>query len=42
MTASEEPAYWVIVSSPDNFARSREICFTMQGVKSRHRKKAER
>jgi hypothetical protein len=42
MTAADQPAYWIIVSSPDNFARSREIGFTMQGIKTRHRKKAER
>jgi hypothetical protein len=42
MTAANQPAYWIIVSSPDNFARSREIGFTMQGIKTRHRKKAER
>src|SRR6478609_8400625 len=41
MTAANQPAYWIIVSSPDNFARSREIGFTMQGIKTRHRKKAE-
>lgn len=42
MMAADPPAYWIIVSSPENFARSREIGFTMQGIKSRHRKKAER
>jgi EVE domain len=42
MTEADQPAYWIIVSSPDNFARSREIGFTMQGIKTRHRKKAER
>ena len=37
-----EPTYWIIVGSPDNFARSRELGFTVQGIKSRHRKKAEK
>lgn len=43
MTASETgPSYWIIVGSTDNFARTRELGFTVQGMKSRHRKKAER
>jgi hypothetical protein len=33
---------WIIVGSPDNVARTRAIDFTMQGIKSRHRKKADR
>lgn len=37
-----DPTYWIIVGSPDNFARTRELGFTIQGLKSRHRKKAER
>ena len=37
-----DPAYWIIVGSPDNFARTRELGFTIQGMKSRHRKKAEK
>ena len=36
------PSYWVIVGSPDNFERTKEHGFTVQGMKSRHRKKAER
>jgi predicted RNA-binding protein len=32
---------WIIVGSPDNFAATREQGFTIQGIKSRHRKKAE-
>lgn len=36
------PSYWIIVGSPDNFQRTRELGFTVQGIKSRHRKKAER
>jgi hypothetical protein len=37
-----EPTYWIIVGSPDNFDRTRELGCTVQGIKSRHRKKAER
>ncbi|MFM9105760.1 MAG: EVE domain-containing protein [Chloroflexota bacterium] len=33
---------WIIVGSPDNFERTAERGFTVQGIKSRHRKKAER
>ena len=33
--------YWIIVGSPENFATTRELGFTVQGMKSRHRKKAE-
>jgi hypothetical protein len=33
---------WIIVGSPENFARTRELGFNVQGMKSRHRKKAER
>jgi predicted RNA-binding protein len=32
---------WIIVGSPDNFAATRAHGFTIQGMKSRHRKKAE-
>lgn len=35
-------SYWIIVGSPENFARTAEMGFTVQGIKSRHRKKAER
>ena len=35
-------SYWIIVGSPENFQRTRKLGFTMQGMKSRHRKKAER
>ena len=34
--------HWIIVGSADNFGRSRDLGFTLQGIKSRHRKKAER
>lgn len=39
---SDTPTYWMIVTSPDNYARTRELGFTVQGIKSRHRKKAEK
>jgi hypothetical protein len=32
---------WIIVGSPENFASTREHGFSVQGIKSRHRKKAE-
>lgn len=32
---------WIIVGSPDNYAATREQGFSVQGIKSRHRKKAE-
>ena len=31
----------MIVSSPENFQKSREMGFTVQGVKSRHRRRVE-
>ena len=34
--------YWIIVASSDNFVRTADHGFTVQGFKSRHRKKAER
>lgn len=34
--------HWIIVGSPDNFARTADLGFTVQGLKSRHRKKAEK
>lgn len=33
--------YWVLVSSADNLQATKERGFTVQGIKSRHRKKAE-
>lgn len=39
---SETPTYWMIVTSPENFATTRERGFTVQGIKSRHRRKAEK
>ena len=40
--ARHQPRYWIGVGSPDNFRRTAERGFTVQGIKSRHRKKAER
>jgi predicted RNA-binding protein len=42
VTATTQPTYWIIVGSPENVAKTRELSFAMQGIKSRHRKKAER
>jgi len=39
---SGTPTYWIIVGSIDNFRKTAELGFTIQGMKSRHRKKAER
>ena len=38
---THEPQYWIIVGSPGNFARIRDLGWTVQVIKSRHRKKAE-
>jgi hypothetical protein len=42
MTDETEPSYWIVVGSAENFGRTAEHGFTVQGLKSRHRKKAER
>ena len=42
MADNPEPRYWIIVGSPENFATTSDHGFTVQGMKSRHRKKAER
>ncbi len=42
MAEDTSPGYWIVVGSPENFARTAEMGFTVQGLKSRHRKKAER
>jgi hypothetical protein len=34
--------HWLIVTSPENIATTRDLGYTLQGFKSRHRKKAER
>lgn len=36
-----ETNHWIIVGSLENFRTTREHGFTVQGIKSRHRKKAE-
>ncbi len=33
--------HWIIVTGTENFTRSRDLAWTVQGIKSRHRKKAE-
>src|SRR5207249_7481336 len=33
--------FWMIVSSPDNFRKTREHGFSIQGLKSRHRRRVE-
>jgi hypothetical protein len=42
MSDGAKPNYWIVVGSRENFARTGEHGFTVQGLKSRHRKKAER
>jgi hypothetical protein len=42
MSETSLPTYWVIVGSPENFLRTAEHGFDVQGLKSRHRRKAER
>ena len=42
MNESQTASYWIVVGSPGNFDTTRELGFTIQGLKSRHRKKAER
>lgn len=36
------PNYWIIVGSPDNFAKTEALGFSIQGMKGRQRRKAER
>ena len=36
------PNYWIIVGSPDNFEKTKELGFSVQGMKTRQRRKAER
>src|SRR5215217_5206157 len=36
------PTYWCLVTAPDNIAKTRALGFTVQGIKSGHRKKAEK
>jgi predicted RNA-binding protein len=39
--AARNAQHWMIVSSLENFRKTQERGFTVQGVKSRHRKRAE-
>jgi hypothetical protein len=39
--SESSPRHWIVVSSPDNWRRTADLEFTVQGLKSRHRKKAE-
>ena len=39
--AARSAQYWMLVSSPENFRKTREHGFAIQGVKSRHRKRVE-
>lgn len=41
-TDARTPTHWLIVTSPGNFRETASRDFTIQGVKSRHRRKAER
>ena len=40
-TEGRASQFWMIVSSPDNFRKTREHGFTIQGLKSRHRRRVE-
>jgi EVE domain len=42
MPSNHQANYWIVVGSPENFAKTRDLGFTILGLKSRHRKKAER
>jgi hypothetical protein len=42
MASETAQNYWIIVGSPENYERTRALGYTQQGMKSRHRKKAER
>lgn len=39
--SEQSTRHWIVVSSVDNWHRTKERDFTIQGLKSRHRKKAE-
>ena len=39
---SRPRAYWMIVTSPANYERTRALRFTQQGMKKKHLRKAER
>ena len=36
------PSYWMLVTTKDNYNITREMGFKVQGVKSKHRKRAQR
>lgn len=38
--SDETQSFWIVVGSPDNFAKTRDHNFTIQGMKTRQRKKA--
>jgi predicted RNA-binding protein len=38
--SDQSQSFWIVVGSPDNFEKTREHNFTIQGMKSRQRKKA--
>lgn len=39
--APRNAQYWMVVSSVDNYRKTQERGFTIQGIKTRHRKRAE-
>jgi hypothetical protein len=41
LAMSDAPANWIVVSSVANWHTTKDLGFTVQGIKSRHRKKAE-
>jgi len=38
---SRQAQYWMVVSSPENFRKSQQLGFSVQGIKSRHRRRVE-
>src|SRR3954451_16005858 len=40
--SSNSPTYWIIVGGIENYRKTAERGFKVHGLKSRHRKKAER
>jgi len=40
-TEGRASQFWMVVSSPDNFRKTREHGFTIQGLKTRHRRRVE-
>lgn len=39
--AKAPSSYWMVVTSPENFRKTRELGFTVQGVKRRHRRRMD-